>query len=148
MSTLSVDTITGKSTSTNLTIGSTPVVSASANSMTIRGEGSNQTSIQQGLCKFWVKWNGTGTAAENDSFNSNGLVDNGDGLTTFTFVANMSNTNYSLATTNSSVEANNSQTNFNTATTSTIKMETRSGTANDLLTNTSQNFGQICGDLA
>ena len=53
MSTLIVDTLTGKSTATTITIGSTPVVSASANSMTIRGEGSNQTSVQQGVAKFW-----------------------------------------------------------------------------------------------
>ena len=53
MSTLVVDTLTGKSTATTLTIGSTPVVSASANSLTIRGEGSAQTSVQQGLCKVW-----------------------------------------------------------------------------------------------
>ena len=51
MSTVILDTITGKSTATTITIGSTPVVSASANSMTIRGEGSAQTSIQQGLAK-------------------------------------------------------------------------------------------------
>jgi hypothetical protein len=43
MSTIVTDTITGKSTATTVTIGSTPVVSSSANSMTIRGEGSNQT---------------------------------------------------------------------------------------------------------
>ncbi len=54
MSTVILDTITGKSTATTITIGSTPVVSASANSMTIRGEGSNQTSIQQGLAKALV----------------------------------------------------------------------------------------------
>ena len=56
-----VDTITGKSTATTVTIGSTPVVSASANSMTIRGEGSNQTSIQQGLAKSWCNFKGDGT---------------------------------------------------------------------------------------
>ena len=54
MSTVILDTITGKSTATTITIGSTPVVSASANSMTIRGEGSAQTSIQQGLAKVWI----------------------------------------------------------------------------------------------
>ena len=51
MSTIVTDTITGKSTATTVTIGSTPVVSSSANSMTIRGEGSNQTNIQRSLCK-------------------------------------------------------------------------------------------------
>ncbi len=104
--------------------------------------------VNQGTAKFWVKWNGTGTVATSDSFNSSGITDNGTGLTTFGFSTNMGNVNYSLATTNSSVEANNSQTNFNTATTSTIKMETRSGTAADALTDTSQNFGQINGDSA
>ena len=54
MSTIVTDTITGKSTATTIIIGSTPVVSASANSMTIRGEGSNQTSIQQVLFQLGV----------------------------------------------------------------------------------------------
>ena len=79
MSTVILDTITGKSTATTITIGSTPVVSASANSMTIRGEGSAQTSIQQGLCKAWVKLNGTGTVAINNSFNTSGITDEGTG---------------------------------------------------------------------
>ena len=69
MSTVVLDTITGKSTSTTITIGSTPVVSASANSMTIRGEGSAQTSIQQGLAKCWVN-ELSGTAGIYDSFNT------------------------------------------------------------------------------
>jgi len=45
MSTLSVDAITGKSTATTITIGSTPVVSASANSLTIRGEGTGRAHV-------------------------------------------------------------------------------------------------------
>ena len=69
MSTVVLDTITGKSTATTITIGSTPVVSASANSMTIRGEGSAQTSIQQGLAKAWVNFNGESSIAARDSFN-------------------------------------------------------------------------------
>jgi hypothetical protein len=108
--------------------------------------GAVTTNIAQGLAKFWVRWNGTGTAAENDAFNSSGLTDNGTGQTTFGFSSNMNNANFSLATTNSSVEANNSQTNFEEATTSTIKMGTRNGGGS--LTDTSLNFGQICGDLA
>ena len=70
MSTLSVDAITGKSTSTNITIGSTPVVSASANSMTIRGEGTAHTSIQQGLAKAWcTAANHSSGAINGDTFN-------------------------------------------------------------------------------
>tara|TARA_A100001015_G_C14802050_1_gene637358 strand:+ start:465 stop:902 length:438 start_codon:yes stop_codon:yes gene_type:complete len=79
MSTLVVDTLTGKSTATTLTIGSTPVVSASANSLTIRGEGSAQTSVQQGLCKAWAQIDGTSTAHIDDSFNCGGITDNGTG---------------------------------------------------------------------
>mgnify|MGYP003145616185 CR=1 FL=1 len=94
MSTIVTDTITGKSTATTITIGSTPVVSASANSMTIRGEGSNQTSIQQGLLKAWINFNGTGTISTEDSFNRSGLTDNGTGDYTFSFTNNMANTSY------------------------------------------------------
>ena len=75
MSTIVTDTITGKSTATTVTIGSTPVVSASANSMTIRGEGSNQTSIQQGLLKAWGNFEASGTVGTLDSFNMSSLGD-------------------------------------------------------------------------
>ena len=98
MSTLVVDTLTGKSTSTTLTIGSTPVVSASANSLTIRGEGSNQTSVQQGLAKAWAKCAADGTSIT-DSFNITSLSDDGTALQTLTIANDMTNANYSsLAT--------------------------------------------------
>ena len=97
MSTIVTDTITGKSTATTITIGSTPVVSASANSMTIRGEGSNQTSIQQGLAKCWNNFKGDGTAAINDSFNMASLTDNGSGDYTTTFTNGFNNATYSFS---------------------------------------------------
>ena len=95
MSTVILDTITGKSTATTITIGSTPVVSASANSMTIRGEGSNQTSIQQGLGKAWAALNGTSFGLK-DSFNITSATDNGTGDYTFTIANDMANANSSL----------------------------------------------------
>ena len=95
MSEVILDTITGKSTATTITIGSTPVVSASANSMTIRGEGSNQTSIQQGLIKGWIRFDGTGTIAIDDSFNYASITDNGSGDYTTTLSTAMGNVNYS-----------------------------------------------------
>ena len=82
MSTVILDTITGKSTATTITIGSTPVVSASANSMTIRGEGSAQTSIQQGLTKAWCKWSLSDQSAAIDSFNVGSITDAGTGTGT------------------------------------------------------------------
>ena len=94
MSTVILDTITGKSTATTITIGSTPVVSSSANSMTIRGEGSNQTSIQQGLAKAWVNFNGTSTIATRDSFNTASLTDGGSGNYDVNWTNSFANTNY------------------------------------------------------
>ena len=92
MSTIVTDTITGKSTATTITIGSTPVVSSSANSLTIRGEGSNQTSVQQGLVKAWVNHD---QATVNDSHNVGSVTDNGTGDYGTNFTTNMGNTNYS-----------------------------------------------------
>ena len=95
MSTVVLDTITGKSTATTITIGSTPVVSASANSMTIRGEGSNQTSIQQGLAKAWAVVDGTGTIGLSDSFNCASVSDGGTGDYDVFYTNNMASANYS-----------------------------------------------------
>ena len=98
MSTVVLDTITGKSTATTITIGSTPVVSASANSMTIRGEGSVQTSIQQGLGKSWINFNGTGTIATRDSLNVTSITDNATGDYYVTIANDMASVNYSTTT--------------------------------------------------
>ncbi len=93
MSEVILDTITGKSTATTITIGSTPVVSTSANSMTIRGEGSNQTSIQQGLLKCWINYATDGSAE--DSLNISSTVDSGTaGITTININNNMNNSDY------------------------------------------------------
>jgi len=71
----------------------TPVVSASANSMTIRGEGSNQTSIQQGLLKCWINYATDGSAE--DSLNISSTVDSGTaGITTININNNMNNSDY------------------------------------------------------
>ena len=94
MSTIIIDTITGKSTATTVTIGSTPVVSASANSMTIRGEGSAQTSIQQGLAKVWILFPGAATSIS-DSFNVTSLTDTATGNASVVIANNMNNTLYS-----------------------------------------------------
>ena len=98
MSEVILDTITGKSTATTITIGSTPVVSASANSMTIRGEGSNQTSIQQGLSKLFVKFQGD-NASVNDSFNVSSVDDDNTGYHGVNFTNNMAAIHYATHST-------------------------------------------------
>ena len=100
MSTVILDTITGKSTATTITIGSTPVVSASANSMTIRGEGSAQTSIQQGLAKAWVNFNGSGTVATRDTHNISSINDVTTGQYAPNFSNNMASANYTVTLVN------------------------------------------------
>ena len=83
MSTIVTDTLQGKTSATSITlptttnIGSTPLVSASANSMTIRGEGSAVTNIQQGLCKMWL--NVADNSTNNDSLNVASHTDAGEG---------------------------------------------------------------------
>ena len=105
MSTVVLDTITGKSTATTITIGSTPVVSASANSMTIRGEGSAHTSIQQGLVKSWISANFV-SEAYLDSFNQSTLNDIAAGSYRFTVTNNFANANYACGTEARYVDAN------------------------------------------
>jgi len=46
----------------------------------IAGEGTATTNLQQGLSKCWCLFNGTGTIAIRDSFNSSGLTDVGTGI--------------------------------------------------------------------
>ena len=62
--------------------------------MTIRGEGSNQTSIQQGLCKGWVNFTGITNTTERDSFNVSSLTDVNSGRTTVNIANDMANANY------------------------------------------------------
>ena len=73
---LKVDTLTGVTT---------------AGSISVTGEGnSTTTNLQQGLLKAWVRIDGTGTAAIDDSFNCGSLTDNGTGDYSVTRTNNMS----------------------------------------------------------
>ena len=94
MSTVILDTITGKSTATTITIGSTPVVSASANSMTIRGEGSAQTSIQQGLNKAFVHGDISANVVASQSFNIGSGTDHATGKFSFVITSAMASADY------------------------------------------------------
>ena len=71
------------------------VGSASANAITVRGEGSATTVLNQGLVKVWVNFDGTASgAAARDSFNVSGMTDNGTGDYTITINNNMANDDY------------------------------------------------------
>ena len=70
----------------------------SAGDITITGEGGSATmQLQQGLAKAWARFNGTGTAALDDSFNIASLNDNGTGNYTVNYTNSMNNDNYAKA---------------------------------------------------
>ena len=76
---LNVDTIKGKTTE---------------GSISIQGEGSATTNLQQGVAKVWINFNGTGTPAARDSFNVGSITDNGTGSYDIVFTNAMGNANY------------------------------------------------------
>ena len=80
-----------------------------AGSIVVTGEGnSTTTNLQQGLARFWVNFNGTGTIAARDSFNLSGLTDNGTGDYTTAFTSVMGNANHAPQ----GVGQNSASTNF------------------------------------
>ena len=81
MSTLVIDTIQGKTT---------------AGSVNVRGEGSNNTNLQQGLAKAWLQ--ATSAAALSDSFNIASTTDDGVGTYSYTLTNNMGNNQWSMTT--------------------------------------------------
>ena len=82
MSTLNVDALVGNT---------------SANAITVRGEGTATTSLQQGLAKAWCKTTGVGTPALGDSHNMASVTDQGTGVETFQFTSAMVNALFSTS---------------------------------------------------
>ena len=84
MSTLVIDTIQGKTT---------------AGSVNVRGEGSTNTNLQQGLAKAWAHTDGSsGTPALQDSLNFSSITDLATGRYEHFFTNVMANDNYSVPT--------------------------------------------------
>ena len=68
-----------------------------AGDITVTSEGGAATqSLQQGLVKQWSNFNGSGTLAVNDSFNTSSVTDNGTGDYSPQLTSSMGNSNYSL----------------------------------------------------
>ena len=148
MSTLVTNTITGLSTAANITIGSTPVVSASANSLTIRGEGSAQTSVQQGLAKCWINQDDQTTI--NDSLNVGSLTDVGSGRGGVNFTNNMGDANFAPVVSGTNISSHsgvNAGTHERDAI-STSKFNMRTGTASGGPHDMDKVTGIAHGDLA
>jgi hypothetical protein len=62
---------------------------STAGSIVVTGEGnSTTTNLQQGLAKFWIALNGSGTPTAVDSFNVGSITDVGTGNYKFNFSSN------------------------------------------------------------
>ncbi|WP_286943371.1 hypothetical protein, partial [Acinetobacter sp. UBA6526] len=73
-----------------------------AGSITVQGEGTATTNLQQGLCKAWVEFDATITpfvsaTAVGDSFNITSINDAGSGIHDLSITNNMSNTGYAAS---------------------------------------------------
>jgi len=114
----------------------------SAASISVVGEGgSTTTNLQQGLCKAWTQFNGTGTISTQDTFNRSGLTDNGTGNYILAFANNMANDDYA-----GGAIGNAAQMTFETVSTSQVNL---------LTSNSSGSLGDVSivtftihGDLA
>ena len=70
----------------------------SAGDITVTSEGGAATqSLQQGLSKAWVNFNGTGTIVARDSLNLSSLDDNGTGYYSQNYSSSFASTNYAGA---------------------------------------------------
>jgi len=68
-----------------------------AGSIDVVGEGnSTTTNLQQGLGKAWIRFNGTGTVAINDSFNMASLTDLDTGYYQTNYTNNFNSANTSI----------------------------------------------------
>ena len=132
---LKVDTLTGVTT---------------AGSIVVTGEGnSTTTNLQQGLCKAWCYFNGSGTVAVNDSFNQASLTDNGTGNYTIAFTNSMGNTNYAVTYKGGTTfDAANATRETESPTLSTGSMDLYSGSTSTGFIDVANYHSHIQGDLA
>ena len=72
----------------------TSMIISNTGQVTIQGEGTATTNLQQGLGKGWLNFNGTGTIAITDSFNIASITDNATGDYTNTLSNAMANSNF------------------------------------------------------
>ena len=120
MSEILVDNLTGKT---------------SAGDITVTSEGGAATqSLQQGLAKAWINFDGSGTVAIRDNFNAASLTDNGSGNYTVGFSNSLASANYTGvitgAVTDTGMTANSSTFSCRDFTTSSMR-GTGGGTSNN-----------------
>ena len=132
---IKTDTFEGQTTANNMTIN--------AGNITVQGEGTATTNLQQGLLKGWIN---TNQASINDSFNFGSVTDNGTGNYTSTLTNALSNTTYCVSISSNMGGGNGGFNGTATLTTSTILTYsfTNTGSYRDV----NPLFLKIAGDLA
>ena len=97
MGTIKADTLTGLSSSAEVTIVSNKFTGTASGNITLPGEGgTTTTNLQQGLCKSWAHTTQASSYVLDDSFNVSGITDVAAGQTTFTIGNDMANATYSI----------------------------------------------------
>ena len=74
----------------------TSMIISNAGQVTVQGEGSNTTNLQQGLLKNFLNMNGLSTVAIRDSFNTTSITDRAEGDYTTAFTNNFRAVEYSF----------------------------------------------------
>ena len=95
MGTIKADTLTGLSIASEVTRVSNKFTSTAAGSITLPGENTATTNLQQGLLKAWADYQTSGSNAFNGSFNFSTITDVGTGDVRLNFTNNMNDTHYS-----------------------------------------------------
>lgn len=148
MSTIFADKFKNTSGGNNVKINQLSGIDT-AGSITVQGEGTNTTNLQQGLCKSWVNFDGSESPLTNrDSFNVSSLVDNGTGNYDQVYTNNMSSANHSVTGTGADniPIASNRDRNFEMAAESTSQSNLNFFLSSQKDMN--HVYGQIFGDLA
>ncbi len=140
-----MSTVVATNINTDALVGNT-----SANAITVRGEGSATTSLQQGLAKAWVNYNQS-TPATVDSFSISSVTDSTTGEFKINISSAFSNTGYSsTGMTNGTAGVSRgiiSQDHDNSRTTSQLPIITSQDT-NGAYTDFSSSSVSMDGDLA
>ena len=81
----------------------TSMIISNAGQVTIQGEGTNTTNLQQGLAKLWAAYDQRGDvlggSTSGDTFNTSSIVDVLEGHLDVSFSNNMTNATYSMCAT-------------------------------------------------
>jgi len=123
----------------------TSMIISNTGQVTIQGEGTNTTNLQQGLTKAW--WTSTVTPALTDSFNIASITDVSAGQLGVTTSTAFANTTYSTTATGSGDSNINVKANWNETLTTTLTRMGALKTSNQTYTDESM-CGHFCGDLA